>query len=541
MVIWTTLFIQFWKRRQTALAQQWGVLDYEAKDIANGDRNRLSYKGRGEIDGDRIIDRVTMEHVLRQRLRKVAATTPIICLLVSSCVVFMFWFLSMRASIKERTGSGVLSYALHTLLWGLIVPLLSGLHIKICHYLNEWENWRTESDQYRSYTAKVCSLLLINTFVAMYYLCCFERSLPSVAFQVASFMVARLFLDIVCSIVVLPYLRRWKMKRVIARNKKSEYDPSSIHNPNDVPSATAQKMQHQQLSNGHKAECSRKGADKHCDEKLAAKAGGGGDPKSDTVIDMTGDWARIKNSAAWHQALSPRYDSFKNYCFLILFFGYVSNFSIAFCCAPLVALIGMLFKLRSDRFHLCCNTQRPLPRRVSGIGIWLTVLEAMCTFAIITNVLILYFTTDHVFAFLAPGRDSETLTIIVFEHLLLAFRFGLGLIIPEMPLTVKAEIRIHQLTRLVRRKKLWENAQSRFRTKKRKKSGRCHRKPREDRHKHCSRLLRRDDGDCANHKLDAADSEDRHLQRLSSAKRYCGNPRAPAASIRIDDVMHAMF
>ena len=65
MCIWTTLFIQFWKRRQTKLAHQWGVLDYEAKDIANGDRNRLSYKGRGEIDGDRIIDKVTMEHVLK--------------------------------------------------------------------------------------------------------------------------------------------------------------------------------------------------------------------------------------------------------------------------------------------------------------------------------------------------------------------------------------------------------------------------------------------------------------------------------------------
>merc|ERR1712130_679345 len=228
-----------------------------------------------------------------------------------------------------------------------------------------------------------------------------------------------------------PFLRKLKIKRVIKQNKKSEYDQSSIHNPNDIKSD---------------------------DDKLSVIS----NKNKNKVIDMTGDYARIKNSAAWHQALSPRYDSFKNYCFLILFFGYVSNFSVAFCLAPLVALIGMLFKLRSDRFHLCCNTQRPLPRRVSGIGIWLTVLDQMCTFAIITNVLIIYFTTKNVFA--------SNILIIIFEHLLLGIRFGLKLIIPEMPLHVKADIRIHQLTRLMRRKKLLQKAQTQYHKKTKRKN-----------------------------------------------------------------------
>merc|ERR1719295_1161567 len=231
-----------------------------------------------------------MEYMLKIRLRKVIASTPIIFLLVLSCVVFMFWFLSMRASIKAKKaqGNAFFSYALHTLLWGLIVPMLSGLHIKICQYLNDWENWRTESDHYKYYTAKVCSLLLINTFVAMYYLCCFEHSLPSVAFQVASFMVARLFLDIFVSIVIMPFLRKYKIKRVIKRNKKSEYDPSSIHNPNDTTSKTKIMSSVEMTDDG---------------DKVSVKSST--EPKSEKVIDMTGDYARIKNSAAWHQALSP--------------------------------------------------------------------------------------------------------------------------------------------------------------------------------------------------------------------------------------------
>merc|ERR1719295_1877143 len=470
-----------------------------------------------------------MEYMLKIRLRKVIASTPIIFLLVLSCVVFMFWFLSMRASIKAKKaqGNAFFSYALHTLLWGLIVPMLSGLHIKICQYLNDWENWRTESDHYKYYTAKVCSLLLINTFVAMYYLCCFEHSLPAVAFQVASFMIARLFLDIVFSIVILPYLRKWKIKRVITSNKKSEYDPSSIHNPNYNDTAT--KKPNELIDDG---------------DKLSVKSN---EPKSDKVIDMTGDYARIKNSTAWHQALSPRYDSFKNYCFLILLFGYVSNFSIAFCCAPLVALIGMLFKLRSDRFHLCCNTQRPLPRRVSGIGIWLTVLDTMCTFAIITNMLILYFTTDEVFSFLAPSRESKMLILIVFEHLLLALRFGLAIVIPEMPLPVKAEIRIHQLTRLVRRKKLWEKAQSRYRHKKRNK---CRRRGRNNARSGNMSQLRSMRQNGASSKQNADENASHWKQNVdvptassvqsqqSVAPRFSSTSRTRSANnIRIDDVM----
>merc|ERR1712154_246654 len=273
------------------------------------------------------------------------------------------------------------------------------------------------------------------------------------------------------SIVIMPYLRKYKIKQVIRDNVGCEYDPSSIH---DI------------------------GVKEY--------------EKNIKIVDMTGDYARIKNSAAWHQALSPRYDSFKNYCFLILFFGYVSNFSVAFCLAPLVALIGMLFKLRSDRFHLCCNTQRPLPRRVSGIGIWLTVLDQMCTFAIITNVLIIYFTTSSVF---------DIYSTILFEHLLLGIRFGLKLIIPEMPLPVKAEIRIHHIQRIMRRKKLIEKA---YQTKRDKNNKRKYAK-----YNKYSPL----------HSRDNSVRTQLSIQSIQSNKSY--NNKQQTTNIHIDDFVHAIY
>merc|ERR1712228_775806 len=111
---------------------KWGVLNYEEKD----NKTRLSHKQQTNED---TIDRDLISNNLRIRACKLLLTTPCIILMVISCVVFMFWFLAMRASINkqtENTQNGFLiSYVLHTLLWGLIVPIFSGLHIKICQYL----------------------------------------------------------------------------------------------------------------------------------------------------------------------------------------------------------------------------------------------------------------------------------------------------------------------------------------------------------------------------------------------------------------------
>merc|ERR1712130_854470 len=152
---------------------------------------------------------------------------------------------------------------------------------------------------------------------------------------------------------------------------------------------------------------------------------------------------------------------------------------------------------------------RPLPRRVSGIGIWLTVLDQMCTFAIITNVLIIYFTTSSVF---------DIYSTILFEHLLLGIRFGLKLIIPEMPLPVKAEIRIHHIQRIMRRKKLIEKA---YQTKRDKNNKRKYAKYNKYSPQH------------------SRDNSVRTQQSIQSNKSY--NNKQQTTNIHIDDFVHAIY
>merc|ERR1712129_362453 len=148
-------------------------------------------------------------------------------------------------------------------------------------------------------------------------------------------------------------------------------------------------------------------------------------------------------------------------------------------------------------------------------------------FAIITNMLIIYFTTDNrrVFVGIDIADDYQMLMIIVFEHLLLCIRFGLKLVIPEMSLTVKAEIRIHQLTRSKRRKKLLERAQSRYRNQK--KAKRMGARNRNQKNRLYSEHGSRDHSSSSNqHSLHSA-------QAIKS--------RHQTANIHIDDFVHAIY
>ena len=73
---------------------------------------------------------------------------------------------------------------------------------------------------------------------------------------------------------------------------------------------------------------------------------------------------------AWEESQLAKYDTFEDYTEILIQFGYVSFFSIAFPLAPVLALINNLFELRADAYKLCNSKQRPLARKASGIGIW---------------------------------------------------------------------------------------------------------------------------------------------------------------------------
>ncbi len=117
-------------------------------------------------------------------------------------------------------------------------------------------------------------------------------------------------------------------------------------------------------------------------------------------------WRRRKNVAsteeniyaAWEKDFDlqplPKLPLFPEYFEMIIQFGFVTMFVAAFPVAPLLALLNNIVEIRLDAHKFVKEYRRVLPKRVADIGTWYTLLEMITKIAVITNGLLIAFTTD---------------------------------------------------------------------------------------------------------------------------------------------------
>ncbi|POM59322.1 Anoctamin, partial [Phytophthora palmivora] len=130
---------------------------------------------------------------------------------------------------------------------------------------------------------------------------------------------------------------------------------------------------------------------------------------------------------AWEEAGLKQYDTFEDYTEMLVQFGYVSFFSLAFPLAPLLALLNNLLELRTDAFKLCHTRQRPLAHKASGIGVWLHVLQIMSVLAVLTNCFHLAYSTSLLErAFPRVTAPQKVWIVFGIEHLLLVMKVWLA-------------------------------------------------------------------------------------------------------------------
>lgn len=87
---------------------------------------------------------------------------------------------------------------------------------------------------------------------------------------------------------------------------------------------------------------------------------------------------------------------FYEYLEMVLQFGFVTIFVAAFPLAPLFALINNTFEIRLDAKKIITSYRRPVAQRVKSIGIWYTILDTIATLSVVTNAIIIAFTTDFI-------------------------------------------------------------------------------------------------------------------------------------------------
>ena len=130
------------------------------------------------------------------------------------------------------------------------------------------------------------------------------------------------------------------------------------------------------------------------------------------------------------QALLESYDKpLDDYMEIIIGYGYVILFGVAFPIVPTLALILSVLEIRVDAWKLCNLTRRPFPVQNNSIGIWLDIIQTVSFIGVAVNLGIAFFTFD---AFKIRFTSEKWILFVGLEHGIFFLKFILAFFIPDV-------------------------------------------------------------------------------------------------------------
>jgi hypothetical protein len=335
MLVWSTMFVEFWKRLQSRKCMEWGMSDFESLE-----QNRPLFDGdwiKSPIDGKDIKYFSSSKKAYIQT--KVQFYMTIALTVVMMCVTGVFYF-QYWINIAENKQYLSLN---GTFYGNNIVGVISALNISILNFVyqffaNRWndeENHQTETKYEDSLISKVFTFQLINSFAALTYVSflkpvittCIENDcIGEVQNTISTIFITQLVTRILKEVFLSMYMQ-----------KKKEDDETDGIEPG----------------------------------------------KELTPLEM--------------QSTKTQYDPLKitlqDYAALVIQFGFCILFVTAFPLAPALSFLSSYIQIRVDGWKFCQSFQRPEPKSAQDIGVWQIMLEFLSYIAIVYNFGLLFFTS----------------------------------------------------------------------------------------------------------------------------------------------------
>jgi hypothetical protein len=164
LMVYMTCYLEFWKRRSSALAFRWGVTDFAKKEP-----DRPEYEAN-ETGFNFFTQQTVMFYPEKERLKKQLVSVPAVLFTIAAActiiVIILMWkyvqFWLGPEQQKDPFGA-----------WKLVVPSLcntvailifSKAHRFLATLLNDWENYQTQSEYESQLIRKVFFFEFVNNF-----------------------------------------------------------------------------------------------------------------------------------------------------------------------------------------------------------------------------------------------------------------------------------------------------------------------------------------------------------------------------------------
>ena len=187
--IWATLFLEFWKRRQATLAQEWHTTDFEEgeeplrpeyKRSLSSDQFSLFRKNPQTGKIEPIVSKIKKYRRYGTIFSVVGFMTFLVLAAAVGVVVYraaIFAVLSSDDDKEVKKRARIVTAASAAFLNLIAITLLTKVYIKLAVWLTDWENPPTQSAYRDSFTYKMSLFQFVNNYTAIIYIAFFKSEL----------------------------------------------------------------------------------------------------------------------------------------------------------------------------------------------------------------------------------------------------------------------------------------------------------------------------------------------------------------------------
>ena len=451
VMLWTFVVLVNWRKRCNFLAYRWGTMDYKVQETT-----------RPEFHGKYVVDDITQEWVVRYPKWKrwliymisfpvsvfFTALALFLILLVHTnrdCQMasyiekqtnpdaepFTFEISFMNIGEKAEISEVPLTREILTdpMFWvvvgalpailGLCIPIMNLILMKIAVMLNNFENYRTESEYRTHLIIKVFSCRFVSQFGTVYYYAylsmgdklAIENGILRMGTSLLVYTTVAHWWQIFLQVYFFKFIsnfRRWRYRSKL-RDQLS-----------------AIEIEEEAIANGTGDTAARIKSRQTC--RINKRM----------LLDQAQD-------DIWFEIMNPPHNSFAEYITAVIQFTFVTCFSVVLPITPVFVLFNYLLSMRYDAYKLCRGRRRPLARRTGGIGIWEHLVHIVAVIAVLTNCWLMGFTNSN-FAGLkeSVGNIGIFAIVVVWEHIMLLIKYVMQVTTSPLPRSVQDTLKREQ-------------------------------------------------------------------------------------------------
>ncbi|XP_075248399.1 anoctamin-4-like isoform X2 [Convolutriloba macropyga] len=387
MALWSTMFLEFWKRKQNELQYEWDLFDFEdTQETLRPEFEEMAQKKKNWLKQNPVTKAEEPFMPLSFKLPRLVmslSTVLFMILVVVAAIVGVIIYRVIILGILNQNWpdeASMVTSATAACLNLVAIMVFSFIYQILATKLTDLECPRTDLEYEDSYTLKMFLFQFVNYYSSIIYIAFFKGNfvgypgnyntilnsrqeecqpggcLFELTFQLVIIMIGKQFINNVMEIGV-------PITMEFVRRKQAERE----------------------------------------EKKRIAEHEAGATGSSPLVINEIDEpWE--KDNVLTPQ---PKMNLFGEYLEMVIQFGFTTLFATAFPLAPVFAFVNNVIEVRLDAFKFVTALQRPWAQKSQDIGSWYAILEAVGILSVLFNAFIIAITSSYIDKYLYSAQEDN--------------------------------------------------------------------------------------------------------------------------------------